>query len=244
MPRLTVTVPDQTEQPYRFSLDRQIVHFGRGEDNDIQIDSGSVSSEHCVMERQIGRYLLKDLGSTNGIKLDGERVETIVLRNGQDIQIGDVEFTFELTEEEITALQLEDPTSQLPPIKEAPTETSSDSKVVSTVDLKADPEPEPLPAPKSEPKPEPAPQEPPPQKLPEIQAQPDPQPEIKPLPEVQDLPEEKASNPFDNPKFNKFLTMAACAAFLLGVAMHFQRSTGESIVTAIMQKVSGGEDSE
>ena len=72
MPRLTITVPDQVAQPYRFSLERQIVHFGRGDDNDVHIDSGSVSSEHCVMERIIGGYVLKDLGSTNGIKLNGD----------------------------------------------------------------------------------------------------------------------------------------------------------------------------
>ena len=243
MPRLTVTVPDKTEQPYRFSLDRQIVHFGRGEDNDIQIDSGSVSSEHCVMERQIGRYLLKDMGSTNGIKLNGERVETISLRNGQDIHIGDVEFTFELSEEEITALRLEDPTSQLPPLDKPPIEKTSVPDEPA-VDRKTDPEAAP------EPKPEPSLQETPPKRLPDIQAEPEPLPDIQPLAETHVSPqsagqiEKTASNPFDSPRFNKLVALVASLAFLLGVAMHFQRSTGESIVTALIHKVTGGEASE
>ena len=42
--------------------------MGRGSDNDIVIDSGSVSGSHAEMRRIEGGYELVDLGSTNGIK--------------------------------------------------------------------------------------------------------------------------------------------------------------------------------
>ena len=69
MPRVTITVPEKTAQPYRFHLDSEVVTLGRGSDNDIAIDSGSVSVKHAEMRRTVGCFELRDAGSTNGIKL-------------------------------------------------------------------------------------------------------------------------------------------------------------------------------
>lgn len=109
MPRVTITVPEKTPQPYRFQLDRQSVSLGRGSENDIAIDSGSISVKHAQMRRIEGGYELRDLGSTNGIKLNGERCEVIPLRSGMSLNIGDVTFDFQLTEEELEALHKEKP---------------------------------------------------------------------------------------------------------------------------------------
>lgn len=115
MPRVTITVPGKTSQPYRFQLDRQVVALGRGEENDIAIDSGSVSAHHAEMHRIGGGYELRDVGSTNGIKLNGSRQDVIRLRNGSDVKIGDVEFGFLLSDEETETLAAETP-RELPPI--------------------------------------------------------------------------------------------------------------------------------
>lgn len=224
MPRLTIAVPDKVAQPYRFSLDRQIVHFGRGDDNDIHIDSGSVSSEHAVMERIIGGYVLTDLGSTNGIKLNGEKVNKIHLRNGQTIHIGDVEFGFELNEEEMSALRMEDPTSHLPPIDE--------------------------PAAKQE-----LPQEQPATPTsPEIQlgddspAEPEAETgrQVKAKRKMQAAPPQAdgAASQGSGSGFNGLLVVLAVIAFVIGVAMHFKRSTDVSLLEAIQFKLSGGEEVE
>ena len=45
--------------------------------------------------------------------------------------------------------------------------------------------------------------------------------------------------PSDDAKFNKLIGGLAVIAFLIGIAMHFQRSTGESIINAILQKLGG-----
>ena len=118
MPRITITVPDQTPQPYRFQLDRHIVTLGRGSENDIAIDCGSVSVNHAEMRRVEGGYELRDVGSTNGIKLDDERMEVIPLHNGLSVKLGDVAFDFQLTEEEIEALSREKPQEESPIIRE------------------------------------------------------------------------------------------------------------------------------
>ena len=118
MPRVTITVSDRTPQPYRFQLDRMKVNMGRGSENDIVIDDGSVSVRHAVMERIDGGYQLRDLGSTNGIKLEGIQKEIIPLRHGLSVKIGDVAFDFTLTEEEREALAREKPPVESPIIKE------------------------------------------------------------------------------------------------------------------------------
>jgi predicted component of type VI protein secretion system len=118
MPRVTITVPDRNPQPYRFQLDRQKVNLGRGSENDIVIDCGSVSVRHAVMERIEGGYQLRDVGSTNGIKIDGKQREVIPLRHGLSVKIGDVAFDFTLTEEEREALAREKPPEESPIVKE------------------------------------------------------------------------------------------------------------------------------
>ena len=104
MPRVLITIPDGTPQPYRFDLSRRLVSLGRGVDNDIVIDSGSVSLKHAEMIRNDDGYELRDLGSTNGLKLDGERRMSVPLEPGTTVLIGDVAFDFELSKEEISEL--------------------------------------------------------------------------------------------------------------------------------------------
>ncbi|MCF7730137.1 MAG: FHA domain-containing protein [Akkermansiaceae bacterium] len=107
MPRVTITVPDRTPQPYKFLLDRQLVTIGRGSVNDIAVDCSSVSVKHAEMVRVDGGYELRDMGSTNGTKLEGERRDVIQLRNGLTVKLGDVAFDFQLSEEEREALARE-----------------------------------------------------------------------------------------------------------------------------------------
>ena len=118
MPRVTITVPDTNPQPYRFQLDRRVVTLGRGSNNDIVIDCGSVSVSHAEMRRIEGGYELRDMDSTNGIKLDGERMPVIPLRSGLSVKLGDVAFDFLLSEEALEALAREKPPEESPILRE------------------------------------------------------------------------------------------------------------------------------
>ncbi len=135
MPRVTITVPETNPQPYRFQLDRRVVTIGRGSNNDIVIDCGSVSGSHAEMRRIEGGYELRDLDSTNGIKLDGERMPVIPLRSGLSVKLGDVAFDFLLSDEECEALAREKPAVESPILREP--EEAPRRKVV-----KAQPQPE------------------------------------------------------------------------------------------------------
>lgn len=124
MPRVTITVPGEFPQPYRFALDSTSVIIGRLPESDIAVDSASVSSRHAQMIRIKGGYELHDLGSTNGIELDGRRVVTVALRDGMTLELGDVAFEFLLAPEERAMLDMEasvglkpEPTEKnLPPV--------------------------------------------------------------------------------------------------------------------------------
>jgi pSer/pThr/pTyr-binding forkhead associated (FHA) protein len=107
MPRVTITVPENSPQPYRFDLKREVVSIGRNHENDIVIASGSVSGKHAEMRRVEGGYQLIDVGSTNGIKIDGIRHQVAVLQTGMVVKLGDVEFGFTLNEEELAELASE-----------------------------------------------------------------------------------------------------------------------------------------
>lgn len=107
MPRVTITIPGGSPQPYRFQLDHKSVVIGRMNENDIQVDSASVSSRHAEMTRIKGGYELHDLGSTNGIKLDGRLVPYVALQDGMSVELGDVVFGFQLTPEERAVLDME-----------------------------------------------------------------------------------------------------------------------------------------
>lgn len=145
MPRVLITVPEKNAQPYRFSLDRKSVSLGRGSDNDIVIDSGSVSVKHAEMRRVEGGYELADLGSTNGIKHRGVRHDRIPLVSGISVRLGDVAFDFTLTDEEMEVIAREKP----------PGEVSGSVDDVSEMPEEEAPQPKPKakarPAPKSAP---------------------------------------------------------------------------------------------
>jgi pSer/pThr/pTyr-binding forkhead associated (FHA) protein len=120
MPRVLITVSEQTPQPYRFDLDRPSVKIGRGSENDIAINCRSVSVQHALMERIPGGYQLRDLGSTNGTKLAGTRLEIIELVDGTSAKLGDVSFDFTLSADEQSSLAAEIPADSSEKTEETP----------------------------------------------------------------------------------------------------------------------------
>ncbi len=76
-----------TEGP-NILLDKPILLFGRHPECDIQIESRKISRRHCCVA-QVGDYLVvRDLGSTNGIRINGVRVLEGKLRAGDELTIG------------------------------------------------------------------------------------------------------------------------------------------------------------
>src|SRR5713226_4030800 len=69
-------------------LDKPILLIGRHPECDILIDSRKISRRHCCIA-QVGDYLIvRDLGSTNGIRINGVRVLEGKLKADDELTIG------------------------------------------------------------------------------------------------------------------------------------------------------------
>lgn len=68
------------------------VTIGRGPECSLQIFDPFVSSRHSLIFRKGVDFYLKDLGSKNGTKVNGVDIETIKVKNGDIIRIGEKEF--------------------------------------------------------------------------------------------------------------------------------------------------------
>ena len=76
-----------------FKITKSVTNIGRGAEADIQIDDTSVSRLHCAIV--LGSdVLIRDLGSTNGTVVDGNRASESVLRDGSIIKIGNITLTY------------------------------------------------------------------------------------------------------------------------------------------------------
>ncbi len=69
----------------------EISLFGRAADNTIRIDDTTVSQHHARIVFQSGQWILEDLGSRNGTRVNGIAVEgPLVITYGDDLQFGEV----------------------------------------------------------------------------------------------------------------------------------------------------------
>jgi DNA-binding response OmpR family regulator len=92
----------------RFLLDRASTIIGRAEDCDVRLQDPLASRRHAEVRRESWRYLLLDLGSRNGTRVNGEVVgASHHLQHGDTILIASV------------PLRFEDPNATVPVAREA-----------------------------------------------------------------------------------------------------------------------------
>lgn len=76
-------------------LDRAMMVIGRHPQCDARLDSLRISRRHCCMAQDNDDVVVRDLGSTNGIRINGQRVESGRLRKGDELSIAHIRFRFE-----------------------------------------------------------------------------------------------------------------------------------------------------
>jgi len=77
----------------RYEIETDEVTMGRKPDCTIVLDNSTISGHHCSILRQDGRYTLQDMNSTNGTRLNSQRVTgTAALKAKDLIQVGSLEF--------------------------------------------------------------------------------------------------------------------------------------------------------
>ncbi len=83
-------VPVDGGQP--IDIVKDLIVVGRKEDCDVRLEHKSVSKMHCVIVRTDGLLLLRDLGSTNGTRVNGTRVRRAALLPNDQVSIAHFKF--------------------------------------------------------------------------------------------------------------------------------------------------------
>jgi hypothetical protein len=82
-------------QGQTISLARDVTTIGTAEGNSVMLSDTGVSRKHCGIRRvEDGGYELADLGSTNGVYVNGEKVARRKLSPGDVIRVGTTEMVF------------------------------------------------------------------------------------------------------------------------------------------------------
>ncbi|KPV50519.1 hypothetical protein SE17_26480 [Kouleothrix aurantiaca] len=96
---------DEVVQPEEFVLGVAPCHLGRDPKNDIVIGRGAVSRKHALIERHDNHFVLRDVGSSNGTFVNGDRLSgEYRLRNSDRIGLGSPQLLLEFVDQETTDL--------------------------------------------------------------------------------------------------------------------------------------------
>jgi pSer/pThr/pTyr-binding forkhead associated (FHA) protein len=109
MPKLQVSLPDAPAVSHELGED--LISIGRLADNTLQIDDASVSSHHAQLVFEGTDYILSDLGSTNGTRVNGNSLgegEEHRLTGGDRIRFGNIETIYESDSADTRPLPVED----------------------------------------------------------------------------------------------------------------------------------------
>lgn len=93
-------------------LVKDLTLVGRKEDCDLRLEHKSVSKLHCVILKTEGMLVLRDLGSTNSTRVNGQRIRRASLFPNDQLTIASYKFQVQFTQEEAPA-EPDDHTQQL-----------------------------------------------------------------------------------------------------------------------------------
>lgn len=78
------------------------LYAGRGEDCAIRLNGARISRRHACLYYDGAHWLIRDLKSTNGVELNGKKVEVSVLKKGDRLKLGDAQLLFQDDHLEVT----------------------------------------------------------------------------------------------------------------------------------------------
>ena len=80
--------------PHKYLLIEEQIVVGREEGVQIQVFSKELSRRHVLIRRQDGEFTCLDLESRNGVFLNGIKIHSVSLKDGDNLQLGDLLFVF------------------------------------------------------------------------------------------------------------------------------------------------------
>jgi pSer/pThr/pTyr-binding forkhead associated (FHA) protein len=97
---VTLVVLEGGSAGREYELSRSRTILGRGPAVDIAIDDATMSRQHAAFEIAADGVHTRDLGSTNGVRVNGESVDARSLEHGDLVEIGRQKLRFLLEERE------------------------------------------------------------------------------------------------------------------------------------------------
>jgi predicted component of type VI protein secretion system len=76
-------------------LQRPVLLIGRHPECDVRIDLAKISRRHCCVALAYDRVMIRDLGSRNGLRVNGLAVEEAQLKPGDEVAIGPIIYRME-----------------------------------------------------------------------------------------------------------------------------------------------------
>jgi pSer/pThr/pTyr-binding forkhead associated (FHA) protein len=78
----------------QFLLDRPVTSVGRHPNSDVFLDDVTVSRRHAEFRLQNGQFQVIDVGSLNDTYVNRQPVDSAVLANGDEVQLGKIRLVF------------------------------------------------------------------------------------------------------------------------------------------------------
>jgi predicted component of type VI protein secretion system len=97
-------------------LDKPIILIGRHPECDIQLESRKISRRHCCIAEVDKALSVRDLGSTNGIQINGSAVEEGKLADGDELTIGNLRYQVKWEENDLPQRPVAAKPAAVPPV--------------------------------------------------------------------------------------------------------------------------------
>ena len=94
----------EAANPVTFNLGEDVITIGRSKENNIVLKNIKSSRRHARIERVGATYQITDLGSGNGTKVNGKKIDFHTLKKGDEIKIGDAMLTLKAIDDGADAM--------------------------------------------------------------------------------------------------------------------------------------------
>lgn len=94
--------------PVTLQLEQDVIAIGRSKENQIVLKNIKASRRHARIERIGATYQITDLGSGNGTKVNGKKIDFQALNKGDEIAIGDARITLKAIDDGPDAMDAPD----------------------------------------------------------------------------------------------------------------------------------------
>ncbi len=102
-------VPLSVRTAPTISLLRPILLVGRHADCDVRIDLPQISRRHCCVALADDRVLIRDLGSRNGLRVNGRLIDEARIYPGDEVAIGPLLYRYEVAGQAVAPKPRTDP---------------------------------------------------------------------------------------------------------------------------------------